>query len=79
MCDVVCKLYYTNTLCTIPIAASKNVVVALPTVVVETLLEGAPEYGVPFLMLQGIPVYGDPAVLRLMSPTFTSLKNIGKA
>jgi hypothetical protein len=49
-------------------------VVALPTVVVETLLEGAPEYGVPFLVLQGIPVYGDPAVLRLMSPTFTSLK-----
>jgi hypothetical protein len=64
---------------TVPIAASKDVVVALPAVVVQTLLEGAPEYGVPFLVLQGIPVYGDPAVLRLMSPTFTSLKNKGKA
>jgi hypothetical protein len=63
----------------VPVAASKDVVVALPTVVVQTLLEGAPEYGFPFLVLQSIPVYGDPAVLRLMSPTFTSLKNKGTA
>jgi hypothetical protein len=49
--------------CTIPIAASEDVVVALPTVVVQTLLEGAPEYGIPFLVLQGIPVYSDHAVV----------------